>query len=310
MWCAAMLVVVAIVSGCSNASPSTPAASDGGAPPTTAGPAATTPVVTAPIVTPPPSEPPPDTTTWALAWSDEFDGPAGTPPDRATWLYDIGGGGWGNDERQFYTDDVANAALDGEGNLLLTVRRSDGSFACHYGPCEYTSARLSTKGRHEFKYGRIEARIKVPGGFGIWPAFWMLGGNIGEVGWPACGEIDVMEYVGRRPNEVLGTVHGPRYSGSSGISQTVDLGAPASNDFHTFGVVWWPGNVVWLLDGAVYHQVREADVAPRQWVFDHPFFILLNVAVGGNLGGLVDPNLPLPASMAVDYVRVYQGPAA
>jgi beta-glucanase (GH16 family) len=253
-----------------------------------------------------PAGPTSDPATWPLAWSDEFDGAAGSPPDAASWTYDIGGGGWGNNELQFYTDDPRNAALDGKGHLRLTVRESDGSLACHYGPCEYTSARLLTRGRHEPLYGRIEARIKVPAGFGLWPAFWMLGSDIDTVSWPASGEIDVMEFVGRRPNEILGTIHGPGYSGSSGITGFVDLDDPVSDSFHVFTMDWLPDRITWYLDGVQYHEATPADVAPNPWVFDHPFFLLLNVAVGGNLGGPVFPDTTFPASMAVDYVRIYQ----
>ena len=247
-----------------------------------------------------------DPATWPLAWSDEFDGAAGSPPDSANWMYDIGGGGWGNNERQFYTDAIANASLDGKGHLRITARESDGSLACHYGPCEYTSARLLTKDRLEIQYGRIEARIKVPAGFGLWPAFWMLGADIDTVSWPTSGEIDIMEFVGRWPNEVLGTLHGPGYSGGSGITASVDLGVPVSDEYHTVAVEWQPGLIRWFLDGTPYHEVRPADVEPNAWVFDHPFFLLLNVAVGGNLGGPVFPDTVFPRSMVVDYVRLYQ----
>jgi beta-glucanase (GH16 family) len=248
-----------------------------------------------------------DPAKWPLAWSDEFDGAAGSQPGSATWMYDIGGGGWGNNERQFYTNDAANARLDGKGNLLLTVRASDGSLACHYGPCDYTSARVLTKGRFEIQYGRIEARIRVPGGFGLWPAFWMLGNDIDQVSWPKSGEIDIMEFVGRRPNVVLGTIHGPGYSGSSSFGAEIDLGKPVADDFHVFAVEWRPDHIAWFLDGVQYQEAGPADVAPNAWVFDHPFFLLLNVAVGGSLGGPVDPQMALPQSMAIDYVRLYQG---
>jgi beta-glucanase (GH16 family) len=253
-----------------------------------------------------PAGPTSDPATWPLAWSDEFDGPAGSQPDRATWLYDIGGSGWGNDERQFYTDYPENVALDGNGNLLLTARASDGSLGCHYGPCKYTSGRLLTRDRYEIHYGRIEARIKVPVGAGLWPAFWMLGADIGKVGWPASGEIDIMEYVGRWPNWVLGTLHGPGYYGSSGIGTTFDLGKPVADDFHTFAIEWRPGRIAWFVDGVQYHEATPADPEPSKWVFDHPFFLLLNVAVGGTLGGPVAPETVFPQTMAVDYVRVYQ----
>ncbi len=296
------LLLVGVVSGCAG-----PTASPGGSGASTAPASATAlatavPSPTATIAAGPTSDP----STWPLAWSDEFDGPEGTRPDRTTWLYDLGGAGWGNNERQFYTDDPENASLDGNGNLLIAVRPGDGSLACHYGPCDYTSARLITRGRYEIQYGRVEARIRVPAGFGVWPALWMLGANAGEVSWPASGEIDVMEFVGRRPTEILGTIHGPGYSGSSGVTETVDLGKPVSDDFHVFAVEWRPGHVAWFLDGVQYHEVTPADVAPNAWVFDHPFYILLNVAVGGNLGGPVPPGLAFDQPMAVDYVRVYQ----
>jgi beta-glucanase (GH16 family) len=247
-----------------------------------------------------------------LTWSDEFDGPAGSPPDPATWGYDLGDGsdrgleGWGNQERQWYTDDVANVALDGNGALVITVRPGDGTTTCWYGPCAYTSARLTTKGRFSVTHGRIEARIRVPAGFGIWPAFWMLGDGLDTVGWPGAGEIDVMEHVGRLPTLIHGTLHGPGYSGSSGPSGSIDLGAPVADEPHAVAIEWQPGSIVWSVDGVQYHQVTAADVAPNPWVFDGPFHLLLNVAVGGAFGGPVDPALELPQEMIVEYVRVYE----
>jgi beta-glucanase (GH16 family) len=163
-----------------------------------------------------------------------------------------------------------------------------------------------TKDRYEFQYGRIEARIKVPGGVGLWPAFWMLGTNIETVGWPTSGEIDIMEFVGRRPNEILGTIHGPADSGTSGVTNGAELDGPGADDFHTFAIDWRPGQITWSLDGAPFHQASPADVAPNEWVFDHPFFLILNVAVGGNLGGPVAPDTTFPQTMTVDYVRLYE----
>ncbi|MEX1295748.1 MAG: glycoside hydrolase family 16 protein [Candidatus Limnocylindrales bacterium] len=249
---------------------------------------------------------------WVLAWSDEFEGPAGTPPDPDIWGYDLGDGsgvglvGWGNAERQWYTDEAANVALDGEGHVAIVAREADGSRQCYYGPCEYTSARLLTRDRLEFQHGYLEARLRVPAGFGLWPAFWLLGSNLDEVGWPRSGEIDVMEYVGRRPNELFGTVHGPGYSGSGGISGRVDVGAPVSDEFHTVGLVWEPDRLAWYLDGRRYHEVTREEIAPNEWVFEQPAFMLLNVAVGGNLGGPVFPDTDFPAQMLVDYVRLYE----
>jgi beta-glucanase (GH16 family) len=250
---------------------------------------------------------------WVLTWSDEFDGPAGSPPDPDTWGYDLGDGsdrglvGWGNQERQWYTDDPANVALDGNGALVITVRAAgEDAPTCWYGPCEYTSARLTTKDRLSVTHGRVEARIRVPEGFGIWPAFWMLGDTLDTAGWPAAGEIDVMEHVGRQPTLVHGTLHGPGYSGSSGPTGTIDLGAPVADEAHTVAIEWGPGTIAWSVDGVEYHRVSAADVAPSPWVFDRPFHLLLNVAVGGAFGGPVDPALELPQEMIVEYVRVYE----
>jgi beta-glucanase (GH16 family) len=318
-------LVAGLVSGCgapggSDGTGATPAGSataasvPAGSPAVTASPAPTPTPTEVPTVLPtaPPSI---DPAAWELAWSDEFDGPAGTPPDPATWGYDLGDGsavglqGWGNQERQRYTDSPENVATDGKGNLLISVRKDDGSQACWYGPCEHTSARITTRDRFEVEYGRLEARIKVPGDFGLWPAFWLLGTNIATTPWPACGEIDVMEFVGRRPNEFTGTIHGPGYSGSSNFGASVDLGKPVGDDFHVFAIDWRPGQIAWYVDGAKYHEATPADVAPNDWVFDHPFFMTLNVAVGGNLGGPVPPSTVFPNPMAVDYVRLYRAVA-
>jgi beta-glucanase (GH16 family) len=251
---------------------------------------------------------------WRLAWSDEFNSRAGTPPNPQTWGYEIGDGtvngipGWGNSELEYYTNKRENAATDGRGNLVITVREADGSLMCYYGPCEYTSARLLSKNRFEVAYGRIESRIKIPRGAGLWPAFWSLGTNIDQVGWPQTGEIDFMENVGRLPNRIFGTIHGPGYSGGQSFGGIYDLPNPVADDFHTIAVEWQPGEIRWYIDGIQYHRARPADVAPNQWVFDHPFFMLLNVAVGGNFGGPVGSDTTFPQAMAVDYVRLYQAP--
>jgi beta-glucanase (GH16 family) len=251
---------------------------------------------------------------WELAWSDEFDGPAGTPPDPAVWGYEIGDGamngisGWGNNEREYYTDAPENAAMDGEGNLVITAREANGSLDCYYGPCEYTSARLLTQNRAEFAYGRIESRLRVPEGLGMWPAFWGLGTDLGDVGWPTSGEIDFMEFVGRRPNEVHGTLHGPGYSGGGGISGSHSFGQGMHEEFHTIAIEWEPDVIRFYVDDIQYHQVTAATVAPRQWAFNKPFFLLLNLAVGGNFPGPVGPDTEFPNEYTIDYVRVYQAP--
>ncbi len=249
---------------------------------------------------------------WNMVWSEEFNEPAGTVPNPQYWSYEIGDGsingipGWGNEELQYYTDDPANAATDGLGNMVLTVREADGSLDCYYGPCEYTSARLLSWRKAEFAYGRIESRIRVPEGSGIWPAFWSLGTDIDLVGWPQTGEIDFMEFVGRLPNEIFGTIHGPGYAGGASFNGIYAFGEPVYNDFHTFTVEWEPDLIRWYVDGILYHWATPADVAPNEWVFNDPVFLLLNVAVGGNFGGAVDPDLQVPLAMEVDYIRVYQ----
>jgi beta-glucanase (GH16 family) len=251
---------------------------------------------------------------WELVWQDEFDGGAGQPVDSSRWSPEIGDGtaqgipGWGNNEREYYTGSPDNASLDGAGHLLISVRQADGSLSCYYGPCEYTSARLVTRDKVEIGHGRIEARIKVPSGAGLWPAFWALGSNIGEVGWPASGEIDMMEYLGRKPNEVFGTLHGPGYSGGAGITGLHTMPGPLFNDFHVFAIEWRGDRVDWFVDETLYHSATRADVGTKPWVFDKPFFMILNVAIGGNLGGAIDPALEFPRSMAIDYIRVYSAP--
>lgn len=252
---------------------------------------------------------------WSLVWSDEFDDPAGTPPNPAHWGYEIGDGtvngipGWGNAELQYYTDSPDNAATDGQGNLVITAREADGSLTCYYGPCEYTSARLLSRHRAEFAYGRIESRILVPSGEdGLWPAFWSLGTDIDLVGWPQTGEIDIMEYVSRIPDEIFGTIHGPGYAGGASFGDTYSFPGGVARDYHTFAIEWQPDLIEWYVDDILYHTATPADVAPNEWVFNDPVFLLLNLAIGGNFGGAVSEDLSFPQEMAIDYVRVFQGP--
>jgi beta-glucanase (GH16 family) len=247
---------------------------------------------------------------WTLTWQDEFDGAAGAPFDSTKWVADTGGHGWGNQEREFYTTRAENVSLDGAGHLVITARAETpgAGYACWYGDCLFTSARLKTKDRFEQAYGRFEARLRIPRGQGLWPALWMLGADIGTVGWPQCGEIDIMENIGREPNVLHGTMHGPGYSGANGIggADTLSSGALA-DDFHVFAVEWIPGSVRWFVDGRLYFQTTAANLpAGAQWVFDHPFFLLLNVAVGGSWPGDPDAGTTFPQQMLVDYVRVYQ----
>jgi beta-glucanase (GH16 family) len=243
-------------------------------------------------------------------WSDEFDGAAGSSFDASKWVAETGGGGWGNQEREYYTTRPENIALDGSGHLVITAiaEPATTSDSCWYGTCRYTSARIKTKGHFAQTYGRFEARLRIPRGQGLWPAFWMLGDNIDNVGWPASGEIDIMENIGREPNTVHGTMHGPGYSGAGGIGgpYTLTRGAFA-DDFHVYAVEWTPGLIKWLVDDSVYFKTTTATIpANTAWVFDHPFFLLLNVAVGGGWPNDPDATTTFPQQMVVDYVRVYK----
>jgi beta-glucanase (GH16 family) len=226
-------------------------------------------------------------------WHDEFEGAA----LGSTWTAEIGGDGWGTNEKQFYRPE--NARVEG-GNLVIEARRE------RFGTRDYTSARLKTQGRAAWRYGRIEARARVPRGQGIWPAFWSMGEDLPSAGWPTAGEIDIVEVIGREPRRVYGTVHGPGYSGSGGIGGWYDVPAGEVADaFRVFVVEWEPTAIRWYVDGALFKSVTPIDV-PGRWVFDHPFFIILNVAVGGNWPGDPDASTLFPQSMLVDYVRVYQ----
>lgn len=248
---------------------------------------------------------------WKLVWSDEFTGRRGAAVDARKWTAETGGHGWGNKELQFYTKGARNAYLDGNGSLVIKAveETPPKDAACWYGRCRYTSARLITRDKFTQTYGRFEARLRVPAGQGLWPAFWLLGADIGRAGWPACGEIDVMENIGREPSTVHGTIHGPGYSGASSIGggYTLPDGQRFADGFHVFAVEWEPKALRWYVDGQLYKTLTPEDLpADAKWVFDHPFFILLNVAVGGNWPGSPDHTTTFPQTMLVDYVRVYR----
>jgi beta-glucanase (GH16 family) len=241
-----------------------------------------------------------------LVWNDEFDGDAIDP---ANWTFDIGGWGWGNGEAQYYTDREENARVR-NGLLVIELRQEkyEGSY--------YTSARLKTQGLRAFQYGRIEARIKVPRGVGTWPAFWMLGDGFGrdpddptKSNWPDVGEIDIMEHVGREPDLVVGTVHGPGYAGAGGLTRWSRREFDIADDFHVFAIDWDEEGIRWYFDGEVYYDLARDVVGDREWVFDQPFFVILNLALGGTLGGTIALDLELPVQMYVDHVRVYQAVA-
>jgi beta-glucanase (GH16 family) len=241
---------------------------------------------------------------WQLVWSDDFNGTPGESPDTAKWAFDIGVGpnndGWGNAELEYYTDRTSNASIDSNGCLAITARSE------LYAGSAFTSARLKTAGLFEQAYGRFEARIKAPYGPGIWPAFWLLGANISATPWPQCGEIDIMELRGQKPNIINGTVHGPGYSGGGGITKSFAFeNARFDVDFHLFAVEWGKDYLDFFVDSTLYQRITP-DNETGNWVFDHPFFIILNVAVGGNYVGFPSSQTPFPQTMYVDYVRVYK----
>jgi beta-glucanase (GH16 family) len=244
---------------------------------------------------------------YKLAWSDEFNGADGTPPDPSNWAYDIGGNGWGNKELEYYTNRPENAQIKG-GNLVITAQKE--AYTGAEGVTRnYTSARLKTQGLFSQAYGRFEARIKIPAGQGIWPAFWLLGNDIATFGWPKCGEIDMMENIGKEPDIVHGSLHGPSTKGStSDFTERFILpaGLRFANDFHVYAVEWEPGTVRFYVDATLYATRTQSQwPAGGTWAFDHPFFILLNVAVGGDWPGPPDATTVFPQQMLVDYVRVY-----
>ena len=232
-------------------------------------------------------------------------------PNPAFWTYDIGTGnnGWGNNELQYYSKRPQNIKVE-DGVLKITAIKESFMGAA------YTSGRIISKGKFEQKYGRFEARIKMPYGKGLWPAFWLLGNNIelnvetpddpATVAWPRCGEIDIMEYLGSNPTNIFGTVHGPGYSGGNAISKNFALtNNRYDNDFHIFGIEWGENYINYYVDDVLYNQITPKNV-PGEWVFNQPFYIILNMAVGGSFPGSPNSQTVFPQTMVVDYVRVYQ----
>jgi beta-glucanase (GH16 family) len=244
---------------------------------------------------------------WRLTWSDDFNRPNGSGVDSSKWVVEVGGKNWGNQELEYYTSRPENVHIQ-DGNLVIEARRenyrgTDGVSR------NYTSARLKTAGKFSQAYGRFEARIKLPAGQGMWPAFWMLGDDIKKTGWPACGEIDIMENIGKEPSIVHGSIHGPGYTGADGIEAPYKLPGRRrfADDFHVFAVEWEPNAIRFYVDDDLYVTRSRSDLRPGwKWVFDHPFFLLLNVAVGGDWPGSPDATAVFPQTMLVDYVRVYQ----
>ena len=241
--------------------------------------------------------------TGSIIWSQEFNGRKNSKVDGKYWNYDLGGHGWGNGELQNYQSDAVT--MDGSGNLVIVAKRlkSNKKAFCLYGLCEFSSGRILTKGKLAFKYGKIEAKIKMPSGGGTWPAFWTLGSNITDTTWPNCGEIDIVEAVGNNPTWISYALHGPEYSGGSNIGRSLFNKEALSKSFHTYGILWTPGEISWTLDGVVMHTVNKAFIGDKTWVFDDPQFLLLNIAIGGTLGGEVSPKFS-SAKMYIDWIRV------
>lgn len=240
-----------------------------------------------------------------IVLQEEFD--IDGAPDSAVWTYDIGRGdnGWGNNELQYYTDRPENVVVE-DGMLKITAIKED------FEGASFTSARLLTKGLFEQQYGRFEARMKLPFGKGMWPAFWLLGANIDDVNWPFCGEIDVMENAGSKPTIVSGAVHGPGYSGGTPILKKYEFKkSRVDTEFHIYGIEWGPGYINYYVDDVLYFQItpdslEKEEVQDFNWVFDNgPFFMIINLAVGGNFDGNPTEDTVFPQTMYIDYVRVY-----
>jgi len=310
-WVAAALAVAIAASACAGSTTAESQATPQSAVPetvaapatsTTAAPRTTTTEAFTPAIEAPPPIPIRDEPGWELVWQDEFDG---DEIDLSNWTYDIGGWGWGNGEAQYYTSRPRNARVS---NGLLMIEAHQEKYENSY----YTSARMLTQGLREFQYGRMEARIKVPAGAGLWPAFWMLGSDFIHRAedeahrWPFVGEIDIMEYVGREPDLILGTVHGPGYAGALGLSKWFRQDYLTADEFHTYAIEWDYDGIRWFYDDQMYYDLARTGVGNREWVFDGDFFLILNLAVGGLFPGPVALDLEFPVQMYVDYVRVYQ----
>lgn len=254
------------------------------------------------------------TGTWTQVWSDEFAGPSGARVDTAKWRYDTADGcasnncGWGNNEKEYYSSAPENIRLDGQGHLMIIARVAPAGLTCYYGPCRYTSAKITSRGKVEVAPGRVEARIKLSLGQGLWPAFWMLGQNIGAVGWPQSGELDIMEHKGSQPAITSSAVHGPGYSGNTPFAHAHTLArGTVADDLHTFAIEWDSLHIRFFVDDSVHYVVSRSDVQQYgTWAFDQPFFLLLNLAVGGHFDGDPKSDSIFPATMLVDWVRVYR----
>jgi len=246
-----------------------------------------------------------------LLWSDNFKGTAGSPPNSKYWNIELGDGsaqnipGWGNGERELYTKSAPALTGDPTTGLAITASRppSTDQPLCYYGPCDWYSGKIDTAKKVSFQYGLIEARIKMAPGGGTWPAFWLLGDSIlNKTAWPNCGEIDIVETEGNNPLDVLGTIHGPGYSGGSAKTDTTYATTDLSTGYHTYGVLWLPNKISWLFDGKVYFSQSKSDVTPNAWPFNNKFYMILDLAMGGNLGGDIDPSIN-SSTMDVQWIH-------
>jgi beta-glucanase (GH16 family) len=242
---------------------------------------------------------------WVLTWSDEFSGRNGSSPDATKWVMESGGNGWGNQELEYYTARPKNVRIE-SGNLVIEAAK-EGFTGSDGVKRRYTSGRLKTQGRFSETYGRFEARIQIPAGQGVWPAFWLLGDDYSSVGWPACGEIDIMENVDVEKSRIRGSIHGPGYSARDSLTSRYTLPSGKFSDgFHIFAVEWEPRVIRFYVDDFLYATRTAADLPKgTRWVYNHTFFIILNLAVGGDLPSSPDTSAEFPQRMLVDYVRVY-----
>jgi beta-glucanase (GH16 family) len=246
----------------------------------------------------------------SLIWEQDFNEPSGTLPNPKVWNFNLGDGseygipGWGNQEREFYTD--KNVATDGSGNLVISADRYplDEQPDSYYGKAEWSSAKLTTLNKVHFKYGRFEARLKLPSGLGTWPALWLLGTDIETVPWPQCGEIDIVESRGDQPTSVYGTLHGPGYFGDKGKGLVFEAPDQLFDEYHEFAIEWLPNEIRWFYDGVMYHKNTASEIAPLEWVYNHDFYLITNLAMGGNFTGAIDPELN-HAELAIDYIKVF-----
>jgi len=243
-----------------------------------------------------------------LLWSQEFNEAAGTPPSPKFFDYDLGGGGWGNKELQWYTEDAVKT--NGEGQLEISVTKippvaeDELPYNC-FGDCQYFSGRIKTQDKIRFKYGRMEARLKLPAGTGVWPAFWMLGSNIKAKGWPQSGEIDIIELRGREPELAIVSAHGPGYSGAASKTGSKRYSTSLSDDYHVYAIEWAANKISWFVDGKLVHTLTNKSVKAGTYVFNQDFFLILNVAMGGDFdGGQLDSDIE-GVKMNVDWIRYY-----